>query len=101
MSDIPVNKACGIIEAQFPYLRGLQSTLLQSKKSSIILKEQVQVILDCGDHWIVAGNMGCKPKEVNIYDSVFSTVHKETQEVICNLFNAGSQVKVAMKPFHK
>ena len=34
-------------------------------------------------------NVGCKPKEMNVYDSVFS----ETQ-VICKLFNAGSQ-------FHK
>ena len=95
------DKACRIIKAQFLYLRGLQSTLLQSKKLSIILKEQVQVIHDRSDHWIVASNVGCKPKEVNVYDSVFSTVHKETQQVICNLFNAGSQVKVAMKPFHK
>ena len=33
--------------------------------------------------------------------SFFSTVYTETQQVICNLFNAGSQVKVTMKPFHK
>jgi len=72
--------------------------LLQSKKSAIILKEQVQVIHDHGDHWTVVSNMGCKP---NVYDSVFSTVHKETQQVICNLFNAGSLVKVTMKPFQK
>ena len=66
LSDIPVNNACWIIKAQFPYLRGLQSTLLQSKKSAVILKEQVQVIHDRGDHWTVASNMGCKRKEVNV-----------------------------------
>jgi len=87
LSDIPVNNACQIIKAQFPYLRGLQSMLLQLKKSAIILKEQVKVIHDRGDHWIVASNMGCKPKEVNftIQSSVQFIKKHNRLFVICSM----------------
>ena len=101
LTDIPINKGLGIIRQQFPNIQGLQSTLLQYKGRKIVIKDQVQVIHDRGDHWIVASNVGCKRKEVNIYDSVYNSVNKETESVIFNMFNGGSKMTINMKSFQK
>ena len=45
------------------------------------------------DHWIVASTNACKDGDVCVYDSVFSTLDKETNEVVANLFPSAS-VKV-------
>ena len=63
LTDTPISKALGIIKQQFPNIQGLQSTLLQYKGRKIVIKDQVQVIHDHGDHWIVASNVGCKGKK--------------------------------------
>ena len=101
LTDIPINKALGIIKQQFPNIQGLQSTLLQYKGRKSVTKDQVQVIHDRGDHWIVASNVGCKRKEVNIYDSVYSSVNKETEKVVFNIFTGGSKMTINMRPFQK
>ena len=101
LTGIPINKALGIIKQQFPNIQGLQSTLLQYKGRKSVTKDQVQVIHDRGDHWIVASNVGCKRKEVNIYDSVYSSVNKETEKVVFNIFNGGSKMTINMRPFQK
>ena len=89
------------MKQQFPNIQGLRSTLLQHQASKSVLKDQVQVIHDRGDHWIVASNVGCKKKEVSIYDSVYSSINKETENVVCGMFNAGSKMQVKMRPFQK
>ena len=106
LTDIPINKALGIIKQQFPNIQGLQSTLLQYKGLQYkgrkrVIKDQVQVIHDRGDHWIVASNVGCKRKEVNMYDSVYSSVNKETENVVFKMFNGGSKMTINMRPFQK
>ena len=70
---------------------------MQSKKSSIILKELVHVINDCGNHWIVANIVGCIPKEVNVHQSLAQFIKKHNRLFVICLMLA----KVTMKPFHK
>ena len=41
LTDIPINKALGIIKRQFPNIQGLQSTLLQYKGCKNVIKDQV------------------------------------------------------------
>ena len=46
-----------------------------------------------GDHWILASNIGCTNGDVNIYDSVYSSVDKATIAIITRLFQS-SAVKI-------
>ena len=75
-------------------MNGLQSTLFQYKpKVSVPLKDQLQVIHSCGNHWIIASTVGCTDDEVLVYDSVYSTLDTATLDVIANLFHS-STVKI-------
>ena len=95
LSDLHINFAQTLLKLQFPCVNGLQNTLLQSKNNpDKPLQDQLQVIHCCTrDHWIVASTVNCKDGEVNIYDSVYSTVDEETDKVLANLFHSSS-VKV-------
>uniref|UniRef100_A0A1X7TDW3 Uncharacterized protein n=1 Tax=Amphimedon queenslandica TaxID=400682 RepID=A0A1X7TDW3_AMPQE len=47
---------------------------------------QIQVIHSRGDHWIVASNtLSCDGK-VNVYDSLYCEINKETKIIISILF---------------
>ena len=92
LSDIHINFAQQLLKQQFPQLNGLKSTLLQSKENT---GEFLPAQIHCHsrDHWIVASTNACKDGDVCVYDSVFSTLDKETNEVVANLFPSAS-VKV-------
>ena len=96
LSDLHINFAQSLLKLQFPWVNGLQNTLLQSKNNpDKPLQDQLQVIHCCTrDHWIVASTVNCKDGEVNIYDYVYSTVDEETDKVLANLFHYSSSVKV-------
>ncbi len=99
LSDRHIHRAQCLIKQQFPKLKGLQSTLLQSNKRtcrrvSQTGEAQIQVIHTRGDHWIVACSVGCADGEVNVYDSVYSKVDGATQQVILNLFHPRTTIKV-------
>ena len=98
LSDLHINFAQTLQMLQFPWVNGLQNTLLQSKNNpEKPLQDQLQVIHCCTrDHWIVASTVHCKDGEVNIYNSVYSTVDEETDKVLANLFHYTS-VKVMQK----
>lgn len=79
-----------LLKRQFPHLNGLQPTVLQAKKSLGTLPNQLQVIHSCGDHWILASNIGCRNGDVSMYDSVYRSIDKETRAVITNLFQSST-----------
>ena len=88
LSDLHINHAQKLLKQQFSCCNGLQCTLLQSKKY-VGKPHQLQVIHCCSrNHWIVASTKGCKDDEVNVYNSVYSTLDDETNEVIANLFHS-------------
>ena len=53
-----------------------------------------------GNHWILASNIGCANGDVNIYDSVYSSVDKATIAIITQLFQS-SAVKMVKSPKQK
>ena len=68
LSELHINFAQHLQKQQFSWLDGLQSTLLQSKKHvGKHVKDQLQVIHSCGDHWVLASTVGSKDGEVYIY----------------------------------
>ena len=87
LSDVHINFAQQLLKQQFPQLNGLKSTLLQSKENTgEFLPAQIQIIhFRSRDHWIVASTNACKDGDVCVYDSVFSTLDKETNEVVDNV----------------
>lgn len=88
LSDLHINFAQQLLKQQFPLLNGLQCTLLQNKEH-VGKPLELQVIHCCTrDHWIVASTISCKAGVVSVYDSVYSSVDKETNEVIASLFRS-------------
>ncbi len=87
LSDIPINLAQNFLQAEFPNIKGLQSTLLQSKKRlSPHTKNQLQIIHSQGNHWIVVSSIDCDGGVVNVYDSMYSELDPDTEKVVFNLF---------------
>ena len=91
LSDITINYALELLKLQFKELNGLQSTILQEKKIEL-LEAQVKNKLQISKrlHWIVASTVNCKFEEVQVYDSLFRTMDKETKNTTQNLFQARS-----------
>ena len=63
-TDEHINFAQDHITSQFPVINGLQCTLLQTKKvaqTELAVKNKLQIVHSCGDHWIAASNIKCEP----------------------------------------
>ena len=91
MHDLIIDMAQRLLKKQFPNLLGLQSTLLQQKKRQQGIERnnlQLQVIHSRGDHWIVASTIFADDGQVNVYDSVYHAIDKETEVIIANLFGS-------------
>ena len=102
LSDLHMDLAQSILKNQFPGFRGLQMTVLQTKKQNNIESNpgnRLQIIHSRGDHWIAASNVGCENK-VNVYDSAYSHLDEETKKVVCNLFQTKAD-KIEIKTLQK
>ena len=64
LTDCHVGFAQQLLKRQFPHL---------------------QVIHSCGDHWVLALNIGCANGDVNVYDSVYRSLDKVTIAVITTI----------------
>ena len=98
LSDLSINFAQHILHLQFHKIEGLQSTLLQSRKKSSVLKNQLQIIHSRGNHWIVVSSIGCDDGIVKVYGSLYKEIDASTQEVVYNIFGA---VKFNFVPIQK
>ena len=63
------------------YIDGWRETLLVHKKQERI-KQGVQIIHTRGSHWIVASTLGSSTGDIQIFDSLYSSVDKDTQSII-------------------
>ena len=96
-----MNKAQELLKTKFSHLKGLQSTLLQSKAvsgSQRSAENKIQII-HCRrrDHWIVVSSVGlCN--EVGVYDSLYNNLDHETEFLLAEMF-PGFALK--MLPCHK
>uniref|UniRef100_A0A1X7V6W2 HIRAN domain-containing protein n=1 Tax=Amphimedon queenslandica TaxID=400682 RepID=A0A1X7V6W2_AMPQE len=83
-----------LIKKQFPNICGLQSILLQDKSKLMPSGNNTLQVVHCRtrDHCIAAATNFLKydANEVAIYDSVFHTLDKETEEVLNFLFQSGA-----------
>ena len=100
LNDRVVNVAQQLLHKQFPQLVGVQLTLCQYKKKSKVTPSQWQLqIIHCKtNHWIVASTLYTTNDNVNVYDSLYDTVDKQTRDIISCLFGISS---INIVPIHK
>ena len=99
LNDNHIGFAQELLKIQFPHISGLQSTLLLAKCQKLPeTSTYLQIIHSRGNHWIVATNIGCTPKsKLQVFDSLYSSVDKETTKLLTNLFGP-STIKMGASP---
>ena len=86
LNDRHINFAQSLLKKQFSNIQGLMSTLLlSSRPGRSIVFNGLQIIHTRGSHWIVATTIGCTD-EVVVFDTLYSTVDKLTEELILRIF---------------
>jgi len=85
-NDMMINAAQIMHKDQFPELMGFQLTLLLQQPRFQNDKPYIQIIFDREDHLIVASTIFTKHGQIKVYDSIYTTINKETEVVIYNLF---------------
>lgn len=106
LTDNEINLAQRILKAQFPNFNGLHSTLLQSKPCAAVEQNDNKIqIVFCNDrnHWILATTVGCEiVGEVKVYDSIFSSLDKDSLCTVMKLFSSGNnKPRVRLSPSQK
>ena len=80
LNDNHINFAQVLLKRQFKSLSGLQSTLWLTKlKEPLPATGSVQVLHTRGNHWIVASTVGCSAGDVNVFDSLYTSVDAAKQ----------------------
>ncbi len=93
LNDKHVNFAQAILKSQFPDVDGLCCTLFQDRvKLSCSSRLSVQIIHVYGNYWITISNVNCPSGEVRVYDSIYSSVSKDVEDLIYKLFDRKVQI---------
>ena len=101
LTDQHMNFTQKVLKNQFPCLNGLQSTLLLSKPHcSMVLSptNYLQIVHTWNNHWIAISTLGSKTNEVKIYDSLYSDVDEQREDLIKGLFGADVSIQVTSSP---
>ena len=98
LNDHHINYTQVLLKRQFPTAGGLLLTLLQNSavKDKIMCGLQ---IIHCVErnHWIVASRLDSCHSPIRIYDSLYKSVHSETNAVISNLFKKIGKMRIDVK----
>ena len=61
------------------------------RKKQERIKQGVQIIHTRGSHWIVAYTLGSSTGDIQNFYSLYSSVDKDTQSIILNLFESNGK----------
>ena len=96
LNDKHMNFAQALLQSQYPDVEGLCCTLLQHRlKLDCSSKTSVQILHVHGNHWITVSNVNCPSGEVQVYDSIYSSLNKDVEDLIQRLFD-GKVVNVTV-----
>ena len=95
LTDRHVNYAHALLKKQFPHIDGLKNTLLIQKKQEKI-KRGVQIVHTQGNHMIVASSLRCSESEIEIFDSLYTSVDNDTQSLLLSLFETNGRPSIKM-----
>jgi len=92
LTDVEINFAQQLLKAQFASIKLHQQL---QKSASALSKDSIQnriQILFCQErkHWIVATTVNCNPKEVEVFDSSFQYLDKDSIQLIERLFQCNN-----------
>ena len=96
LNDHHINYCQCLLKRQFPSIGGLLLTLLQNsslKKDRIVCGIQI-IFCKERNHWIVAARIGSCHNSINVYDSLYKSIDKDTKQAILNMFKKVGQVKI-------
>ena len=83
LNDKHMNFAQALLQCQYPDVEGLRCTLLQDRlKLDCSSKTSVQILHVHGNHWITVSNVNCPSGEVQVYDSIYSSLNKDVEDLI-------------------
>ncbi len=86
LTDKHINFSQEIIKMQFPHVSGLHSTLfLATYPHPPVTSAHIQIVHARGNHWVAVTNIGCASK-VLVFDSLYSSVDKETLKLVTTIF---------------
>ena len=97
LNDVIINAAQVILKVQFTNILGFQSTLLLKKEQPRYQSEKVyiQMIFKRESYWLVASNALAKRGQIIVYNFIFDSIHKNTKEIIENLFGPSVTPRLA------
>lgn len=99
LTDKHMDFSQNLLKKQFPGLNGLQSTLWLSKHPSIVSSTNFLPIVHArNNHWIVLSTLGCQANQVNVYDSLYVDVDRDTEKLIKKLFGTDISINVSNSP---
>ena len=96
LNDKHINYAQSLLKKQFPHIDGWKNTLLLHREQRKI-KNGVQIIHTHGNHWMVASNVRHGESEIEVFDSLYASILKETRSTIINLFESTSTCAPVLK----
>ena len=88
LNDLHVCMAQVLIKTQFPSINGLVSPLLQLRNSLADTGNSLQIIHIRAQHWALVSTLGCQAGEVNLYDSLYTSVSTDTAVIIAQLIQS-------------
>ena len=81
LNDKHIYVAQRLLLKQFPFFKGLNSTLVHRSIGSWV-DNYIQIMHCRMNHWITATTIGCEVGEVSVYDSLYSDIDNKTEESI-------------------
>ena len=81
LNDKHIYVAQRLLPKQFPFFKGLNSTLVHRSIGSWV-DNYIQIMHCRMNHWITATTIGCEVGEVSVYDSLYSDIDNKTKESI-------------------
>ena len=86
LNDNCIKFAQNILRIEFPLIEGLESVLLQESSKLKKITDGIQIVHARGNHWITVSTFDTCEREVNVYDSLYSSVDDGTLKIIRNPF---------------
>jgi Ulp1 family protease len=100
LNDNHVNFAQSILKRQFPHIDGWWNTLLLNKEQKKI-NCGIQRIYTRRSNWIVSSTLGCNGRNIQIYDSLYTSEPETTQTTILNLLETNGTPNLVMSEVTK
>ena len=86
LTDLEINACQNLLKKQHPLCNGLQDTCLSTyNQFQVQPNEFVQIYNANQNHWVLLSTIGCGKDEINVFDSLYRSLHYDTMVTISHL----------------